>query len=153
MSARTRIWLAAVVLSAFIGACDRSEPKIEDQPGEPVIEPAAPGEDVAPLTPPAAPVYYGVWAADEDWCANAPGSSEKAPIAFTEGEFVGYENRCHIGDAQEGTDGGYQLALVCTAEGIETVETLDVDVDGEMLRLKWHSSGGEAVFVRCKEEE
>jgi hypothetical protein len=38
------------------------------------------------------------------------------------------------------------------AEGVETVETLDVDVDGEMMRLKW-KNGGEAAFVRCKEGE
>lgn len=157
MSERTKscigAYAAAALATLAIAACDRGEPAIENQPNEPIIEPAAPGEEVAPQTPPAAPVYYGVWAAEVDCCDNAPGSSESAPIAFTETEFVGYENRCHIGEAQEGTDGGYQLALVCTAEGIETVETLDVDVDGEMLRVKWLNSGGEAHFVRCNKEE
>jgi hypothetical protein len=147
----TRIGLAAATCLA-VAACDRGELNIEDQPNEPVIEPAAPGEEIPPQTPPAAPVYYGVWASDEDHCDIAPASAVPSPIAFAEGEFIGYENRCRIGEATEGTDGGYQLTLVCMAEGVETVETLDVDVDGEMMRLKW-KNGGEAAFVRCKEGE
>ncbi len=141
---------SAFVLAA--AACDRGEPAIEDQPNEPIIEPAAPGDEVAPQQLPAAPVYYGVWAADADYCDVPPASAIPSPIAFAEGEFIGYENRCRIGEAVEGTDGGFTLALVCMAEGVETVETLDVDVDGEMMRLKW-KNGGEAVFVRCKEQE
>lgn len=149
---RSRLGLAAAAIAILIAGCDRGEPNIQDQPNEPVIEPAAPGEEVAPQKPSTAPVYYGEWAAEAERCDVAAGSSERSPIAFTETEFVGYENRCQIGEAQEGTEGGYQLALVCTAEGVETVETLDVDVDGEMLKLKWQN-GGEAVFVRCKEHE
>lgn len=152
MPDRTMRCIGLAAAAMLFAACDRGAPNIQDQPNEPVIEPAAPGEEVAPQKPPAAPVYYGEWAAEAEWCDAAAGSSERSPIAFTETEFVGYENRCQIGDAQEGTDGGYQLALVCRAEGIETVETIDADVDGEMLRLKWQS-GGEAVFVRCKGDE
>lgn len=146
-----RIGLAVAAL-ALVGACDNDAPRIEEQPNEPAIEPAAPGEEVSPQTPLAAPAYYGVWATEEDHCDIPPASAVPSPIAFAEGEFVGYENRCRIGEAKEGTDGGYQLALVCMAEGVETVETLDVDVDGEMMRLKW-KNGGEAVFVRCEETE
>jgi hypothetical protein len=152
MPNRLRARLIAAAGLAFLTACDRGEPRIENQPNEPTIEPAAPGDEVAPQRPPTAPAYYGEWAADAEWCDSAAGSSERSPIAFTETEFVGYENRCHIGEAREGTDGGYQLALVCMAEGVETVEVLEVDVDGEMLRLKWQG-GAESVFVRCKEDE
>ncbi len=144
-----RVGLAVVCIALAAVACDR-RPKTETD--EPVIEPAAPGEDVAPQKPATAPVYYGVWAAKEDLCDIAPGSADPSPIAFAEGEFVGYENRCHIGEVQEGTEGGYRLSLVCVSEGVEAVQTLDVDVDGETLRLKWQN-GGEATFVRCKEEE
>ncbi|MGE0409234.1 MAG: hypothetical protein AB7P23_08225 [Amphiplicatus sp.] len=140
---------AAFALFALLVACDR-RPAIEDQPIEPAVEPAAPGEETAPLIPEEAPVYYGVWAREAKDCGVAPGSADPAPVAFAEGEFVGYENRCRVGKVEEGTEGGYQLELFCMAEGVETVEEVELDVDGEMLRMRW-GDAPETTFMRCKE--
>ena len=150
MTDRTTLRAGAFLAALAVGACSKSD--INDQPIEPTIEPAAPGEDTAPLTPPRVPVYYGVWAVDKELCDLAPGSAAASPIAFAEGEFIGFENRCRIDAAQEGTEGGYRINLVCMAEGVETVETVDVDVDGEMLRIR-RSEGAETVFVRCEGED
>lgn len=133
---------------ALVVACDDKEAVTYAAPIEPTVEPSAPAEETVPMVPAAAPVYVGVWAAKPEWCANAPGSAEEAPIAITEAEFLGYENRCMIGDGQEGTEGGYQIALSCQAEGVEYQEIIEVDVDGEMLRLK-REGLDETVFVRC----
>ncbi|MEQ8178690.1 MAG: hypothetical protein RIC52_06215 [Amphiplicatus sp.] len=137
--------------AALLAACGDDDAVTYGAPVEPTVEPAAPAEETAPMVPAEAPVYVGVWAAKPEWCANAPGSGEEAPIAITEAEFLGYENRCLIGDGQEGTEGGYQIALSCQAEGVEYQEVVEVDVDGETLRLK-REGVDETVFVRCPDE-
>lgn len=148
---KTAVSIAAKGFAAFallaLAACD-NEPDIEDQS----IEPAAPGEETLPIESPSEPVYVGVWAADEDWCGVAPGTVDPSPIAISENEFIGYENRCRLGDVQEGTEGGYQIALVCEGEGVEYTETVDLDVDGEMLRMT-REGGVETLFVRCEGED
>lgn len=145
--------VSAFCAFALLAACgDAEERAVREAPVEPTVEPAAPAEDAAPMIPPAAPVYVGVWAAEADWCENAPGSGENAPIAITEGEFLGYENRCLIGQVEEGTEGGYLVALACESEGVERTEVLELDVDGEMLRMKREGADDETVFVRCPEE-
>lgn len=146
-----RIFAAASAVAA-IAACGEGEPDISEQPIEPTVEPAAPGAETAPLTPPSAPVYVGVWSIDSELCGVAAASAVPGPIAITESEFLGYENRCSIAHAQEGTEGGYKLTLSCRSEGVEYQETIDVDVDGEMLRLR-REDAPETAFVRCPDED
>lgn len=129
--------LAIVSTSALVAGCGERR-EIDEQPIEPSGDASAAAE----------PFYVGVWAADAAFCANAPGSGEAAPIEITAGEFVGYENRCRIVDRQEGTEAGWRLSMICAAEGAETPDTIDVDVDGDMLRLK-RAEGPEIAFVRC----
>ncbi len=140
-----RLIVAAAAL--LISACTEQS-KIDQQSIEPDAEALAPGDDVPPMTPRTAPFYVGVWAVDPALCSIAPGSGDPAPIAITENEFVGYENRCRVAEAQEGTEAGWRLSLVCMAEGVEYVETIDVDVDGDMLRLR-RENAPETAFVRC----
>lgn len=136
---------AALVLSACGGARE-----IGKQSAEPDAEALTPGDEVPPMRRADAPFYVGVWAVDPAVCALAPGSAVPSPIAITAREFLGYENRCRIAGAQEGTEGGWRLALVCRAAGVETQETIEVDVDGAMLRLR--RGANETAYVRCKEE-
>lgn len=144
-----RLMTAAAL--ALLASCTRQS-EIDEQSIEPDAEALSPGDEVEPMEEPAAPYYVGVWAVDPAICAIAPGSGDPAPIAITEGEFIGYENRCRIGAAEEGTEGGWRLSLVCLAEGVEYVETVDVDIDGDMLRLK-REDAPETAFVRCGEEQ
>ena len=150
MMTPSRLIALFAVAALTLGACGREEPEIEDQPLEPAAEDLDIAEGVAPTEPMAEPAYYGVWAADADWCDIAPGSADPSPIAFTESEFVGYENRCRVGYAEEGTEGGWRLELVCMGEGVEYTDVVEVDVDGEMLRMR-REGAEEAVFVRCEE--
>lgn len=141
---------AALAVSALaLAACGNGDRNIENQPIEPTVEPAPQGAESEPMTPADTPVYYGVWAADPDLCGVPPGSADPSPIAFTEGEFIGEGRRCRIRGAQEGTEGGYRLDLVCDGEAAETV---DVDVDGNMLRLRGET-GAETAYSRCEEDD
>ena len=137
--------MGAILLAAI--ACGRKD--AADAPGaEPDIDAIAAGEDTEPVADPAQPIFVGLWSADPSWCALAPGSTDAAPIVITEGEFIGYENRCRFGLAEEGTEGGWRLELVCEAEGVEYVETVDLDVDGETLRLS-REGADEIALTRC----
>lgn len=149
MVKRLGLFLFSILL---IGACSQ-EPKIENQPEEPVFDEESlvtAGEDVQPLEALSGPAYQGVWASKRSVCDIYPGSADPAPIAITEQEFIDYEKRCMIGSAEEGTEGGWRLALVCSSDGIEYTESLDVDVDGEMLRMR-RDDGDEVTMVRCTE--
>lgn len=137
--------LAMLALIAAAACSKSDEPKIEDQSDEPVL----PSIETAPLIEPDAPAYVGVWAAEKDWCSIAPGAADPSPIALTEGEFIGYENLCRIGYAEEGTEGGWRMELICQSEGVEYTEVVDLDVDGEMLRLT-RNGAAEALFTRCE---
>jgi hypothetical protein len=131
--------------AACLVSCSR-ESEIDRQP----IEPEAEAFERAPgVAQP--PFYVGVWAVHPSVCAFAPGSADPSPIALTEREFLGYESRCRVAEAQEGTEGGWRLSLVCASDGIERVETLELDVDGAMLRVR-RQDGPEAALVRCEEE-
>lgn len=132
-------------------ACSQ-DPKIDDQPAEPVFEEDlnATSENVQPLEALNGPAYEGVWAEQRALCDTFPGSADPSPVVITEQEYIEYENRCLIGNAEEGTEGGWRLGLVCNSDGIEYTETLDLDVDGEMLRMR-RQDGDENIFVRCTE--
>ena len=144
------LWrILAAANAALLAACgsDEAAPDIDEQPAEPILP--AEAETVAPIEAPDAPAYIGVWALSADVCDAAPGSADPSPIALTEGEFIGYENFCRIGYAEEGTEGGWRLELICDAEGVEYMELAEVDVDGEMLRLK-RGDAPETALVRCE---
>lgn len=101
------------------------------------------------MTPPTAPLFVGVWAAEQEWCEIAPGSGDPAPIAITENEFIGYENRCAIAQIEEGTEAGWRVTMTCQAEGVETTEIMELDIDGDKLRLR-RGDNPETVFVQCE---
>lgn len=150
MTRHVRLFAASLSALVFVAACGRG-PEVEARPEEPTVEPAAPGEETTAMIPASAPVYTGVWAADASWCGVAPGSADPSPIAFAEGEFIGYENRCRVAEEREGTEGGYQLDLYCESEGAEYQETIEVDVDGSMLRMR-RDGLDELLFFRCEED-
>lgn len=144
---------AALAASALaLAACGNGNRNIETQPIEPTVEPAPPGAESEPMIPADTPVYYGVWAADPDLCGVPPGSADPSPIAFSEGEFVAYGRRCRIAEAEEGAEGGYRLDILCRGGGPETAETVDVDVDGNMLRVT-REDGAETAYSRCEGDE
>jgi len=146
MGRKTHI-IAAVAALVGLAACGKSDDSsIEDQPLEPIL----PAEETKPISEPNAPAYVGVWSADPEWCASAPGSADPGPVAFTEGEFIGFENICRIGYAAEGTDGGWRLEMICESEGIEYTDVVEVDVDGEILRMR-REDQDETIFTRCIE--
>lgn len=132
----------AFALLLFAAACGQHETVVIEEPEAPV-----PGEDIdeGPAEP-LAPLYIGVWAADEAACGVPPG--RPGPVVFADRRFLGYENTCDIVSAEEGTDGGWRLSMTCMAEGETVEEVADVDIDGDRLRMS--RNGGEPVeFVRC----
>ncbi len=139
------IRVMSVSLLLLAAACGEREAKAPEEPKAPA--PEADIDEGPTVT--LAPLYIGVWAAEEDWCGVEPGSADPSPIEFTEDELIGYENRCSIESVEEGTEGGYQLVLSCTGEGVTSSETAEVDVDGDTLSMR--RNGGEATtFVRCR---
>ena len=145
MSVRPPSRLAFVAL-LFAAACGEKETVVVEEPEAPVSDEAIDEGPAEPL----APLYIGVWGAGEAACNVAPG--RPGPVVFTAGRFLGYENACDISAAEEGTDGGWRLSMVCTTEGQTVEETADVDIDGDRLRLS--RNGGEPVeFVRCADAQ
>jgi len=138
--------LALAAATVAVAGCERT-PDISEQSHEPDAEALTPGDAVAPLSAATAPFFVGKWAPEMDACAIAPGLAG-GPVIITETEFVGPEGRCRIGMAAEGTEGGWRLERVCLADGVETVDAIDVDVDGEMLRVS-QDGAPEAALVRC----
>lgn len=133
---RTRPFVAAL---ALFGAAACNEKVVVEEPeaveeGEVLV-----GENAEPL-------YIGVWAADENMCDAAPG--EPGPVEFTATQFLGFENTCDILSSEEGTDGGWRLEMRCAAEGETVMETADVDLDGERLRVS-RNGGDPVTFVSC----
>lgn len=140
ISGLSKICVAAALLGA--AACGEEDVVVE--------EPEATEEGETLIGESAEPLYVGVWAADEEACNAAPG--EPGPVEFTRNQFLGHENTCDILSSEEGTDGGWRLEMSCFAEGEMIVETADVDLDGELLRVS--RNGGEPVtFVHCKDDD
>ncbi|WP_145104026.1 hypothetical protein [Cereibacter sediminicola] len=84
--------------------------------------------------------WLGDWAADPDWCAQAGRTGEvpEAPIRITDSEFLGYENRCRITEADPlQILPGAELVLDCTAEGetFADARLLVIDAADSMLML------------------
>ena len=142
--------LAVAALAAMLAGCGR-EAAPEAMDAEPDVVVGAempPGEDVAPIERSGEPIYVGVWASDEALCALTPGSADPSPLAITEAEFIGYENRCRVAGADEGTEGGFLIELVCEAEGVEYTETVEIDVDAGSMSMS-RADGSVARYVRC----
>jgi hypothetical protein len=139
----------ALLLAMALAACGRGVREIDKQPQEPDVELPQQGTGVAPSAPISPPGWIGVWAKEANQCAMAPGTGNDAPVSLTSTEFLGYGERCRIGAAEEGTEGGWRLELVCTTDGVERIEAMDVDVDGTMLRLT-RENVEEMALVRCE---
>ena len=51
-----------------------------------------------------------------------------------------------------GTEGGWRLQMRCSGEGETAMETFDVDLDGDRLRVS--RNGGEPVtFISCTDDD
>ncbi|WP_375202194.1 hypothetical protein [Hyphococcus sp.] len=136
--------LFILILCGLLAGCNR-QVSIEE-PAVPERVKTEKGE--IPNTLP--PLFIGIWAADPAWCDNDEG--EPGPIEFTSDRFLGYENSCDIASAVEGTDGGWSLDLRCVAEGDVHEETMDVDIDGDMLRIA-RNDGDLIELTRCEVQE
>jgi hypothetical protein len=137
------------VAAALLVACGRN-PAIEDQSPEPDAEALSPGDEVPPIPASSAPFYVGKWAARAEWCDAAPGVAE-GPILIAGTKFIGPSLQCRIGRAVEGTEGGWRLERVCRRDGVETTDEIDVDVDGEMLRIA-EAGAPEVALTRCRDD-
>ncbi len=146
MNTMTKLALAGVSLAAACSGSQEPEGERRTQTVEPVIADV----ETAPLEEADAPAYVGVWAADASWCAIQPGSADPSPIAVTEAEFIGYENLCRIGYAEEGADGAWRMELICDGEGVEYTELAELDLDGDTMQLR-RGDGPETAFVRCED--
>lgn len=89
----------------------------------------------------------GDWAAYPSWCSNPAG--EERPITITLTRFEGYENSCAIEKSRPLAD-GYELTLLCAAEGQETRETVRASASDDRLTLAYPDRGGATVaLTRC----
>ncbi len=139
-----------ILAACFLASCGERDPEIAAEP------PAEPSTDhavgVAPAAPGPLPAYAGVWASDASLCDLTPGGAVPGPIAFTATEFVGYENRCRIGESVERPQGEFHLQLYCESEGVQYEEALVAHLDGDSLRLS-RGDGSQTTFVRCGEPQ
>ncbi len=117
----------------------------------------AEGEEVAAFETLEAPAYVGVWAAEDGGsCGGVPGAGPDAPIAMTESEFIADAGLCILASAEEGTDGGWTLELLCQADGVEVAETVEADIDagddatGAPARMRLTRGGVETAYSRCE---
>lgn len=146
--------IRALITCALIGgaaACADQSPVTQDVTQEtapPVEEVVIEAEETAPIVDENAPAYVGLWGGDEASCALAPGSSEEAAIAITEGEYVGYDEFCRIGYAEQSEDGVWSLEMVCDAEGVEYTEIIKV-ASGEGTITITHSDDDVKTLTRC----
>lgn len=119
--------------------------------GEPVVideAGMAAGEDVDPIETVSGPAYLGVWGFDEASCALSPGGGERAPIAITEGEFIGSENFCRIGHVEETGPMSWTIETICPGDGVEftLIHTIAVDADGLTIA---NNESATSRLVRC----
>ena len=146
--------LATVLL---VAACERQTVNPPTEPAAPVAAPevvaAAPGPtDIAQSLPGAGPIsFVGRWAGNRAWCANTTGAQR--PITITPLRFEGYENSCAIASVDQVTD-GYEVALVCQAEGQIARERVRLSVQDEVLRLTWlNRNDALLLLARCPAPE
>ena len=110
---------------------------------------------LAPGTGHAQDWWQGIWAFDPEWCAVADriGSVTPAPIAITETEWLGYENRCLIAQTTA-LDGAaaVHLQLRCQSEGNTYDEErllMRTDETGLAIWI-WFGSSDPVLFLRCE---
>lgn len=149
MSLPVGIARRALAAAIALAGCERG-PETADPSNEPEAGALRPGDDVAPASAASAPFFVGKWAASHDACATAPGLAD-GPVIITETEFVGPGGRCRIGFAAESDEGGWRLERVCRSDGVESVDSVDVDVDGDMLRIS-QDGAEEAALMRCADQ-
>lgn len=134
--------LTPLLLALLVAACDRGPVNPPDEPARPVQSPEALQDIQAPgpasLAGRGAKSFVGRWTANAAWCADPQG--ERRPVEITPLRFDGYENRCDIERITE-IASGYELALVCTAEGQTRHERVFAAVSGDMLSLVYLDRG------------
>ncbi len=148
-SMRTLIRLAATAsLAAAVAACGNDP--MEPGPVTPDPEAPLPPTDPGPVEPTGHAELLGDWAAYPSWCRNTTGAER--PITITLARFEGYENSCAIEQSQPLTD-GYELTLLCEAEGQETRETVRASAAGDRMTLAYPDRDGATVaLTRCPAE-
>ena len=134
--------LSSLCLALSVAACGQGPVNPPDEPARPVQSPDALQEIQAPgpssLANRGAKSFVGRWTANATWCANPQG--DQRPIDITPMRFEGYENRCDIERITE-VASGYELSLVCTAEGQTRRERVFAAVSGDMLSLVYLDRG------------
>lgn len=137
---RNALLLSTVVLT--LAACQPSTSQ-DDAAG---AGDAPAGTTAPPAGGEAPPAYIGRWAAEASWCANTLGPER--PIEVTATEFRGYENTCQITDLAT-TDAGWTATFVCQAEGQTTSQPVQLEANGERLKLTWQDDGYDIEWRRC----
>ncbi|WP_288757698.1 hypothetical protein [uncultured Brevundimonas sp.] len=134
-----------LLLALLLAACGPGTVNPPDEPARPVQSPDALQEIQPPgpssLANRGAKSFVGRWAASAAWCVDPQG--DKRPIDITPMRFEGYENRCDIERIAE-VASGYELSLVCAAEGRTRRERVLAAVSGDMLSLVYLDRAGDA---------
>lgn len=168
---RTSLALLSAFLIAGLAACDQANEGAENPPPpseEPEVQQSGPDMSADPEDAPAdaaepegeetaeqeaggeGPAYVGLWAAEAEWCANEPGSSDTAPIAIREDGLSGLENECSFSEVSE-TRGIWRATMSCIAEGQEEEERISMAPSAERMVLTYHSRGAASAYQRCEE--
>jgi len=137
---------SVLALAAACGEPDSMEGGAVTPDPEASLPPAGPG----PGEPTGHAELLGDWAAYPSWCRNTTGAER--PITITLARFEGYENSCAIEQSRPLAD-GYELTLLCEAEGQETRETVRASAAGDRMTLAYPDRDGATVaLTRCPAE-
>ena len=145
------IRLAAIAsVAALAAACGETD-SMEGGPVTPDPEAPLPPADPGPVEPTGHAELLGDWAAYPSWCSNS--TDAERPITITLARFEGYENSCAIEQSRPLAD-GYELTLLCEAEGQQTRETVRASADGDRMTLAYPDRDGATVaLTRCPTDQ
>jgi hypothetical protein len=95
--------------------------------------------------------YIGKWYSEGvEACKTEPGTNDNGLIAYTQREFIGYENSCDIKKIV--FDGAkVKLSGKCSGEGETTAFNETVEIVGSKLKRSWREGRKNRFFTynRC----
>jgi hypothetical protein len=130
------ISISSLGLLMLLTACGDEGPIAETADASPPVVETEPGVGE----------IYGRWAAEAEWCMNAPDNT----ILIRDGRFEGKENSCEMSQPERNGE-GWLVNLDCRTAGMETDERVRLTPQGEELRITYidRQDANEVHLQRC----